>query len=304
MGITASGTRSGAGQKPNRPPGSRTQALPSLPSPLGTNDQFDDALGLESGHAGDRVPNGDILDENSNDRLSSPVGTPRAEDHTIGNPNPTTPTTVLEGLLLNRPCACLATLYLILDEQQQTVDLQFPSGLALLRSWWERIKTPLQCVVCPQRYVTSVQNTQLISTVLISMAASYRAVLMTIDADAELSTQRSETMTWTLADPPSDSAGTGFVSQTVGHYVLDLDPNEWRVLARKTVRAEIFGVASSKVRLCLLSLVDELEARQVRWHESPPCPDIPLACIHGPERTPFCILHCREARRQVDLLGL
>ncbi|KAM9874534.1 hypothetical protein VDGL01_11364, partial [Verticillium dahliae] len=293
--TTPGPTGSDASQKTIPAPGSRDR---TLSPPLGPSGQFPmcDALTFGPGDTGAETFPDNILDENRTTGTPPPsVWIPQARD---------TPSTALAGLLLGRPCACLATLYLILDELQQATELQFPSGLTLLRGWWEKIMAPLQCAICPQRYVTSVQNTQLISTVLISMTTNYRAILEAIDAETERSTQHSETKTWTLVQPASDAAGAGFSCQTVGYFVLDINPAEWRALARKTVKAEIFGVVDNKSRLYFLSLVDELEARQVRWHASPHCPDIPKACIHGPEKTPFCVLHCREARRQVRLLEL
>ncbi|PKS09636.1 hypothetical protein jhhlp_004255 [Lomentospora prolificans] len=158
----------------------------------------------------------------------------------------------------------------------------------------------LYCDVCPVRYITSVQNTQLLCTVLVSMAQSYRSIVDAIDAEAEECERRGETKTWTLGQltgnvrPASDCPST---------FAIDVNPMEWKMLARKVVKAEIAGTADGS-RNSFLHLVDALEARQVRWHASPPSPDFPKSFIHGPEKTPFCVLHCRQARRHVRMLQL
>lgn len=173
----------------------------------------------------------------------------------------------------------------------------------LLRHCTGKMVHALQCGVCPLRFITSVQNTQLLCTVLVSMAQTYRSIVEAIDAEADLSRDRGETKTWTLGAALSGNTDSRRPREAPSTFALDVSPEEWKVLAKKIVKAEIAGTAGGD-RGSFLDLVNSLEARQVRWHASPPCPDFPKHCIHGPEKTPFCILHCRQARKHVRMLQL
>lgn len=201
-----------------------------------------------------------------------------------------------------RTCACLATLYLILDEIQGLNEVRFPASLALLRRCGGNVIHALNCDICPVRYITSVQNTQLLCTVLVSMAQSYRSIVDAIDAEAQEAQIRGETKSWTLSQLGSGNIRPAQHASS-SLFPLDVTPAEWKSLARKIVKAEIVGTADG-LRNPFLRIVDALEMRQVRWHASPPSPDFPKSFIHGPEKTPFCVLHCRQARRHVQMLQL
>ncbi|RMY48286.1 hypothetical protein D0863_15428 [Hortaea werneckii] len=76
-------------------------------------------------------------------------------------------------------CACLSTLYLTLSTLQQqpqphssptsSPSSSFPHTLAPLRTAMQTATSILVCPHCPQRFLSAVQNTQLLGTLLVSM---------------------------------------------------------------------------------------------------------------------------------------
>ncbi|KAI7285068.1 hypothetical protein KC340_g18385, partial [Hortaea werneckii] len=72
-------------------------------------------------------------------------------------------------------CACLSTLYLTLSTLQQqpqphssptSSSSSFPQTLAPLRTAMQTATSILVCPICPQRFLSAVQNTQLLGTLL------------------------------------------------------------------------------------------------------------------------------------------
>ncbi|RMY11524.1 hypothetical protein D0867_08056 [Hortaea werneckii] len=79
------------------------------------------------------------------------------------------------SLLPTPSCACLSTLYLTLSTLQQQPSSSsppsssFPHTLTPLRTAMQTATSILTCPYCPQKFLSAMQNTQLLGTLLVSM---------------------------------------------------------------------------------------------------------------------------------------
>lgn len=182
-------------------------------------------------------------------------------------------------------CACLSTLYLTLSNLA-TMDpsFSFPTALYPLREAMSVASQVLSCTTCPIRFITGLQNVQLLNAVLMSLAERFSRVLTSItteatsleqhNASAAPSEQKSKL--FRLADPSTPghlhTGGLGCAAA----FSLSFTPAEWRSMAKKVVRAEVHG-PSDGTNCCayLLGLITAMEKRQDQWHKMPPPTDFP-----------------------------
>lgn len=198
-------------------------------------------------------------------------------------------------------CACLATLYLLLDDIQRNKASTYEEGVQQLRNMTQKAVEVVQCPVCPRRYMSLLQNTSLLCTLMFSMAQAYRDIIETVDKTGSGFIEDAE-------DASASSSSDDFTSHSSfsGNDVPVFGSGEpsvsWKIKAKSVLRQELFGMLSQ--HYTFLSLLDIFESRQTQWHASPPCPDFPTMYIHGPEKRPLCITSSKEARRIVRLLEL
>ncbi|KAI8716734.1 hypothetical protein NCS52_00967700 [Fusarium sp. LHS14.1] len=204
-------------------------------------------------------------------------------------PSSATPATEpLCSLSPSSSCACLANFYLTLDQLRENQQPSFPSGLYLLRKIIATATQMAHCQNCPTRYLYAMQNVQLLGTLIMSIANQYGAILESIDTEARASDQ-SKLLRF----------GLGLSSPDVASDLsIEASPSEWRALANRAVRSEVYGGSSKSD--CFWALLDVLEKRQIMWHTVPPSPDFPTMC--PPEMQPLCIRLILEARRVLGTL--
>lgn len=182
-------------------------------------------------------------------------------------------------------CACLSTLYLTLSNLS-TMDstFSFPTALHPLREAMSTASQVISCEVCPIRFITGLQNVQLLNALLMSLAERFSRVLTSITTEAKTLESHNA-----LA-PPSEQKSKAFRLadlSTPGHlhtgglhcaaaFSLSFSPAEWRSMAKKVVRAEVYGPQDGNP-CCpyLLGLITQMEKRQDRWHKAPPPQDYP-----------------------------
>ena len=180
-------------------------------------------------------------------------------------------------------CACLSTLYLTLSNLA-TMDPTFPFPTALhpLRSAMTTASQAITCPVCPTHFITGLQNVQLLNALLMSLAERFSRILASITTEAtalELHNSSSspsdhKTKTFRLADLSTPvhlhTGGLGCAAA----FSLSFTPAEWRRMAKKAVRAEVYGPSdgSGGNECCpsLLGLISQMEERQQRTHREPP----------------------------------
>lgn len=183
-------------------------------------------------------------------------------------------------------CACLANFYLTLDQLRESEQPTFPSGLHLLRKTIATATQISHCQNCPARYLFAMQNVQLLGTLILSIAKQYGAILDSIDAEARASSQPK--LLYFGGFPSPETEGTGFSMQ--------MSPSEWRALANKAVKGEVYGSGSNTSSFW--DLLDFLEKRQIRWHTVPPSADYPRMYLFEnlSGQAPLCIKLIQEAR--------
>ncbi|KAI7591683.1 hypothetical protein KC346_g16254, partial [Hortaea werneckii] len=120
--------------------------------------------------------------------LTIPPPPPNPQDHNHHHQQQQQP-----PLLPPPSCACLSTLYLTLSTLQQPhssshdassplpPSTSFPHTLVPLRKAMQTATSILTCPICPQRFLSAMQNTQLLGTLLVCIAERFRGVVEGID---------------------------------------------------------------------------------------------------------------------------
>lgn len=186
-------------------------------------------------------------------------------------------------------CACLSTLYLTLSNLA-TMDpsFSFPTALHPLRQAMSTASVVIACPICPTRFITGLQNVQLLNALLMSLAERFSRILTSITAETKtleqanssLPSSHQKTKTFRLADLSTPGhMHTGGLSCAAA-FSLSFTPAEWRSMAKKAVRAEVYGPADGEsdgndCRPHLLGLIGSMEKRQDRWHRTPCAEDFP-----------------------------
>ncbi|KAI1071016.1 hypothetical protein LB507_010971 [Fusarium sp. FIESC RH6] len=188
-------------------------------------------------------------------------------------------------------CSCLATFYLTMDDLCKNTDLVFPSGLMFLRDKLSTVSQLAHCQICPTQYLSSMQNIQLLGTLLMSIAKQYGVVLESITKESELMSKRSQPMYIQFGSTGEDSTPT---------FSLKTGPSEWATLARRAAKQEVYG--SDDKEDSLWGLVNFVEQRQARWHAVPPKPDCPYRQLADKE--PLCMKILQGAKHIIGTLKL
>lgn len=166
-------------------------------------------------------------------------------------------------------CACLSTLYLTLNTlQTMSPTFTFPYALHPLREAMTTASEVLACEECPKRFITAVQNTQLVGTLLVSIAERFGKVLEAIGAESERAEREGEKKTFRLADLNTSTSHlhTGGIGCAAA-FNISLDTAEWSSLTKKVVRAEVYGPAEGN-NCCpyFMGLLEQMETRQHYYH--------------------------------------
>ena len=194
--------------------------------------------------------------------------------HNLGLPPTTLPS-----------CACLSTMYLTLNNlQSMDPSFAFPFALHPLREAMQTATEVLSCEACPKTFISSVQNTQLVGTLLTSIAERFSRVLEGINDEYIRAETASESKKFRLADLNTSTSHlhTGGLGCAAA-FSIDLSPEEWKSMAKKVVRAEVHGPSDGN-NCCpyFLGVTRQMLDRQERWHSAHH--PIPLDCpkdVHG-----------------------
>nr|RBQ95983.1 hypothetical protein FVER53263_08544 [Fusarium verticillioides] len=137
------------------------------------------------------------------------------------------------------------------------------------------------------------QNIQLLGTLLMSVGQQYGAILESIDREAKASMEKNE-----LKRLHFSEVGVEYSTEATS-YNLELNPTEWADLAKKAVKAEVYG--NGREEECLWGVLNYLEKRQAQWHAVPPHQDCPHQYQQS-EEEPFCIKILHKAKESVEAL--
>ncbi|GAB7350836.1 hypothetical protein MBLNU459_g1368t1 [Dothideomycetes sp. NU459] len=204
-------------------------------------------------------------------------------------------------------CACLASMYLTLDNLRGMHDFAFPFGLHLLREALGTAWSSVQCQACPTSCITAIQNSHMLGVLLVSIAERYWKIIGAIETEEKRASETNQTLSIRVGDMSSANSHlhTGQATSCPGSIVLELKPAEWRTLAKKVVKAEIHD-ATDKSRPGFMSVVRGLEDRQKKWHEGAPPHDMPVAMraqrVQTANKTPLCLMMVEQARNVVNTI--
>ncbi|KAK5132934.1 hypothetical protein LTR08_008382 [Meristemomyces frigidus] len=185
-------------------------------------------------------------------------------------------------------CACLSTMYLTLSTLESLTTFPFPSALHPLREAMQTAAEIISCPICPTKFLAAIHNTNLVSTLLVSIAERYSKIIQSITIEALRAERSNATKTFRLANvntgtsafPANGSGGSADA------FSIELTPHEWRLLAKKVVRVEIYrppsdalysvptgpigdgtaGGSSYASPTSLMALAHRLQERQRHWH--------------------------------------
>lgn len=172
-------------------------------------------------------------------------------------------------------CACLSSMYLALSNlSAMDPSFAFPYALYALREAMSTASSVIACKFCPQQFITGLQNVQLLGALLTSIAERFGKVVTAINTEASRAERANESKKFRLADlnTPTSHLHTNGLG-CVAAFSLELSPSEWKALAKKVVKAEIYGSDDGCPHF--IGLAEQMEQRQARWHSH--CADAELS---------------------------
>ncbi len=220
-------------------------------------------------------------------------------------------------------CACISSLYLIL-QNLQTMDpaFPFPSSLHPLREGIFTAVDCLNCNECPTRFISAVQNTQMIGTLIVSIADRFSKILNSITKEAERAEEAGEKKSLPLSSLNTSTTHLhpGNLGSCLTAFSISLAPSEWRTLAKKVVRAEVYGPNENASTVsgdcnnthnCCVSFWEVthlMQTRHKRWSEADVTADVPRDPATGlmiggpnmPEEDHLCVKLARYSRKLVE----
>ncbi|KAI0388042.1 hypothetical protein F5Y04DRAFT_241560 [Hypomontagnella monticulosa] len=203
-------------------------------------------------------------------------------------------------------CDCMSNLCSALDKLGKQKQPKFPADLSVLRNATGIGMSALNCSICPKSFVSAMQNALSLGSLVISIAECYAKMLEEIKAEENRSSllHESKVLQVTVVATRGTVSREG-QTQMPEAFVLEANPSEWKSIAMKALRADVFGVSGNSL-LSFVSLVNGLEQRQKRWHTHPPgsgFPDGYHICDLNDKRPP-CLQLADAARKRVELLAL
>lgn len=241
-------------------------------------ESLEQSVGIDSGAFGDQIDDNRFplpqmpglspmvgfarWDPFQNPDTHSPVDTTLAELHTQPSSYNST-TSSLPSDITRGGCSCLASLYSSLATFQSLPDPSFPYSMGVLRTARRCACEVLRCPTCPRQYTLAVQNTMLLSTLVQLLIIEYAKLIKHIDERS----MSGEKIAFRMGEVSSclDTRHTGAPDCPMAINV-DLDGEEWQMLARKAVKQEIVGTAENNE--CLLNNLQDMRKRRAVWHQS------------------------------------
>ncbi|KAF4980008.1 hypothetical protein FZEAL_3870 [Fusarium zealandicum] len=164
-------------------------------------------------------------------------------------------------------CACLANLYLSLEEVRKADNLPFMARLSLLRHLTATAVGIIQCQVCPTEFLWAMQNAQLLNTLIISVAEGYKKIVKSVEDETRRAQETNEAKLLFVSDgekhdPIPQNGNASFDPLGLS---LSLDPLDWQNIAKRAIKAEIFG-SSYSIPTSFNGMLQLMEDRQQGWH--------------------------------------
>ena len=228
----------------------------------------------------------------------------RLLDHS--GPIPTPPLNPVDSM---SSCACLSTLYLTLYTLSSLPAVPpFPSSLVVLRGALKVAEEVLACRICPERFLSAVQNTQVVGTLIVSCAERFSRVLEGIEQAARRAGDGGPGTRVRVG-------GTGMGMGKEGGEGVEVlvSPEEWRTLAKRALRVEVLGTPALESgvddleissKLSLIGVIEQMEKRQMGYIEGRTCisKDYPkgMGLPNRKKEDHICLKICEVARKMVE----
>ncbi|KAF1975059.1 hypothetical protein BU23DRAFT_87051 [Bimuria novae-zelandiae CBS 107.79] len=163
------------------------------------------------------------------------------------------------------PCTCLSLMYLALSDLQSINNFSFPAVVPRIRATLNTASVMVHCIKCPTEMFSAIQNMQSLNSLLGAIAERFHKVLAEIDAEADRLEQSGMKKPFRVGDnsPENMHLHTGSTDCPMG-YDIDLDPRDWRKLAKQMLKTEVMGGGHNPTSL--VRLLEEVEERQHKWH--------------------------------------
>ena len=164
-------------------------------------------------------------------------------------------------------CSCLSNMYLAASTCERIdISIGFQYALAQVKSAINTASDICFCDFCPRQRDTARQNILLINTLLTTIASTCDRILKAVSSEAARAQAEGEKKTLRMGDssPQHMHLHTGTLNCPMGFDVA-LDAQEWRSLAFRVIRAELFDAGTPAITL--ERLCSQLEDRQKSWHD-------------------------------------
>jgi hypothetical protein len=153
------------------------------------------------------------------------------------------------------------------------------------------------------------QNSQLLNTLLVSIAETYRSLVESITEEARRAAQNNETKTIFINESQPGLSDLGAMDGSFGAPSLrvSLTPQQWEAMVKNAVKDDIFGTANSTSG-SFAGLLQAMEDRQIGWHSG-----LLGTCIrddhhhahrHSTDKEPMCVMLVRHTKAIIDRLEL
>lgn len=156
------------------------------------------------------------------------------------------------------------------------------------------------------------QNSQLLNTLLVSIAATYRRLVESVEEEAQRAAGNNETKALLISE--ESHAGLPDFGSAEGNYSspclrVTLTPQQWEAMAKSAVRQEIFGSADANLdTVTFAGLLQLMEDRQMGWHSGalPSCVNLHRHHnhSHSASKEPHCVTMVRHTKSIIDGLQL
>ncbi|RMJ13147.1 hypothetical protein CDV36_007195 [Fusarium kuroshium] len=203
-------------------------------------------------------------------------------------------------------CACLANLYLSLEEVRKADNLAFAARLSLLRDLTANASSIIQCQVCPTKFLWAMQNAQLLNTLIISIAEGYKKIVKSVEDETQRAQEGNESKLLFISDGEKyeQTSQNGNPSYGQSGFPLSLDPLDWQNIAKKAIKAELFGTKHS-ISPSFTTMLQHMEDRQQGWHSG----SLPVTSGIGhrlphqmKDKEPHCVSLVKHTRGMVSQL--
>lgn len=198
---------------------------------------------------------------NFDNLTSNPIG----HNHFQTTAYPTPPST--ESAVNGGTCTCLSTSYLTLAEISDP-EPRFPAHVPKLKNALRTASNVIECTVCPKQPLSAMQNIMMTTTLMTTIIEGYRKILKHIEFEASKAEAEGTSLSYRMGDsrPENWHLHTGTLDCPMG-FNVDLDPAEFRMIAKKVVKADILGKPNAPAEVInIMGLAERFEKRQHRWH--------------------------------------